>query len=113
MAALNIIVQSETTGATWTLYGRRAGKDWSFHADLDDNTVAPVPGKTVHHVSGEVNSWLDALAAFDRQPWYRFQPVQVHPQFRDSVWHAFQERARRYGSKADVAARWRAYCAKD
>ncbi len=111
--ALDIIVQAQAAGATWTLYGRHTRGGWSFQTDLDDRTVTPLLGKQVRHLSDEMNSWNDALATFDQQPWYRFQPVQVHPQFRDSIWHAFEERLQRYGSTEAVAARWRAYCKAD
>lgn len=108
MDALDIIVRTESAAATWTLYGRHTPRGWSFHADLDDNTLTPVLPKHVHQVSDEVSSWDDALSLFDRQPWYRFRPVRVHAQFRDAVWHAFQQRMQRYGSTPELEASWQA-----
>lgn len=110
MDALDIIVRAESRAATWTLYGRHTPRGRAFHADLDDGSVTPVLRQHVHQLSSEVNSWDEALAAFDRQPWFRFRPVHVHPDFRDVIWRAFQDRQQRYGTTTDAESGWYALC---
>lgn len=110
MESIEIIVQAAAEGGIWTLYGRGSHGGWRYHADLDDHTVTPVLAKPVHRTSEEVSSWDDALGMFDRQPWFRFSPVRVHPAFREMVWQAFTDRLRRYGSSEAAEAQWREAC---
>ena len=111
MDALSIVVQTRVPGGTWTLYGRPGRDGWHFHTDLNESySVTPVLGKPVHELSGEMMSWPEALDVYDRHPWFRYDPVHVHDEFRDAIWQAFQERQRRYGAPDAAREHWREEC---
>jgi len=37
-------------------------------------------------------SWADALALMDRQPWHKLVPIYVHPELGGLVWEAYEQR---------------------
>jgi hypothetical protein len=60
--------------------------------------------------SGWIDSLDRALALFDRYPWHRLYPLEVHPDFTPQVWAAVEERCRRRGDDVRSLDCWRRLC---
>ena len=44
-------------------------------------------------------SWADALALMDRQPWHKLVPIYAHPELEERVWKAYEQRWESVGHK--------------
>ena len=110
MQALEIVAQSQRDDLSWTLYGKHRNCGWLFYADYNDRVSHPDWTDVPRHATREVETWADALSLYDEQPWFRFEPVFVHMDFRDAIWDAFQDRANKFGSSSLIKMQWTECC---
>ena len=78
----------------------RAAAGWRFRAIRNEYALRDYlnaedrEGFEFWSGSGWIDSFDRALALFDRYPWHRLYPVEVHPEFEARIWAAVQERYR-------------------
>jgi hypothetical protein len=105
-----VIVDLGAEGGSVTLYGFRTERGWLFSMEssqcLDDEWDST-------QRSWIVDTWAAALNLLDTYPWVSLFPLSVHPDFRQKIWNALQERFR--GSteephERDLNRRWRQIC---
>lgn len=115
MAGGQAVIQVGTEGGDVTLWGfPDEHGQWSFATVTDESTLAAFTDEfdqqALRSQSGRVRSFEAALAAFDRHPWHRMFPLEVHPAFRTAVWQAASERLQRDGDPFNSLASWRELC---
>jgi hypothetical protein len=104
------------------LLGTRAARGWLFHTSIKDQSIWLLNeedrGDLVsQHASEWVDSWEAALALLDKYPWHRLHPLAVHPEFKQKIWAAVQERFQKerrsvggQGSFRHYLEPWRKLC---
>jgi hypothetical protein len=96
-----IIIHCGVEGGDWTLLGRRRRLGgWRFRAVRDEGTLLDLmseedrAGFEAYEETVWVLSFEAGLVLFDEHPWPAFYPLRVHPEFRERVWAAVEERLR-------------------
>jgi hypothetical protein len=109
--AVEIILNVGAEGGALTIEGNRAANGWRFRAIRNEYALFDLlnaedrEGFEFWSGSGWVDSFDRALALFDKYPWHRLYPLQVHPDFRLRTWAAVGERFRE-GQRVD----WERWC---
>ncbi len=95
----DVIIKIGGEGGSVVLYGLRSGDSWLYSLDFirsrDPNGEADGPAVA--------NSWEGALDLLDRYPWADLKPVRMHPDFKERILKALEERPSTRGE--DVHAR--------
>ena len=106
-----IIIKIGAEGGSITLYGFRAQRGWLFSRKVIDWTPELVDEEHIRRKSAIVDSWEAALELLDQYPWCRLYPISIHPDFRQKIWIAVQERLHDTSeiSKAELK-RWQDAC---
>ena len=106
-----VVVEVLAEGGSIALIGMRHDHGWTFSRSIDESTTYQLIGEEpVLKTSAEVNSWEDALRLLDKYPWQTFHPSTVHPEFRERVWIAVQERLPGNTENMLTLERWRNLC---
>src|SRR3954451_2190130 len=95
-----VIIKLGAEGGCIALYGFRTERGWSFKMVVNE-FIDEDPSQTA---SGVVDSWDAALELLDRYPWPMLFLISVHPDFKQQVWVAVQERLR---TTEPTLIRWR------
>ena len=105
------VVEVGSEGGSIAIVGvRHPSGGWTFQRIVNDFTPAMIDEEPIHEKSAEVDFWKGALRLLNKYRWQRLHPVQVHPEFRDQVWIAVQERAAGDEKAAANLERWRVLC---
>jgi hypothetical protein len=105
-----VVLEVGAEGGSISLYGFRTDKGWRFAWKVIDQTAELIDEPSLETSSDIVCSWEAALALLDRYPWPTLFPISVHPDFRDRIWSAVQERLRKDEDAQSQSARWRELC---
>ena len=89
-----VILSVAAEGGGITLIGRHQKGVWEFLRNVSDWTPLLIDELTIEHSSQTVESWRAALELMDRYPWHRLGHPEVHPEFGDRVWEAYEYRWR-------------------
>ncbi len=79
-------------GGSWSLLGRKDGMGTpqfscaECSGGIDESWPAVRSGTTWTY------DWQEALVNFDKYCWWMLYPLQVHPEFANSIWLAYLER---------------------
>ena len=105
---LILVVCAEGGGIA--LKGRWVGGSWQFIRAVGDQTPEMIAEQAIHHSSPAADSWRGALKLMDRYPWQQFVATEVHPEFSERIWHAYERRwsrierqYQRYRDRGEVA----------
>lgn len=99
MPSNSVILKVAGEGGSVVLYGLREGEGWRF--SLDFMGAEPDPEQAI------MDTWEGALVLLDRYPWPMLGPVRVHPEFRDRIVAAVEERCVAEGiSSSAPLQRW-------
>jgi hypothetical protein len=98
------IIELGAEGGSVTLYGSRAKRGWIFIREVVDWTPELIDQERIQHQSDTVDSWEAVLDLLDQYHWHKLSPILVHPDFRQPIWVAVQQRL--HSSKSDLN-RWR------
>ena len=104
-------------GGGIALKGRWVGGSWQFIREVVDQTPEMIDERideqAIHHTSPVADSWRGALKLMDRYPWQRFVAAEVHPEFAERIWQAYERRwspsERQYERYRD---RWEIACGR-
>jgi hypothetical protein len=104
-----VVLEVGAEGGSITLYGLRTNQGWVFSRKVIDQTPELIDEQSIATNSECVGPWEAALGLLDRYPWPRLYPISVHPEFRDRVWSAVQDKL---DGDEEALRRWRAICQK-
>jgi hypothetical protein len=104
-----VILQVGAEGGAITLYGIREGSGWRYSPLVIDQTPSLLDEPEIRRESAVVQSWQAALRLVDEYPWHRLAPLTVHPEFRERIWAAVQQRFRNASDRGHHE-RWRKLC---
>jgi hypothetical protein len=96
-----VIVEVGSEGGSLTLYGLKdRASAWEFtcqtnEAALPASLFDDLDSGAGQRTSAPVTTWAEALQLFDRYPWPRLYPLNVHPDFGQAVWEAVLERGKK------------------
>lgn len=106
-----VIIKLGAEGGSLALYGFRTELGWSFSRELVDWTPELIDEEWIQHKSAVVDSWKAALKLLDQYSWCRLSLIRIHPEFRQKIWVAVQERLQ---SATDIPERklkkWHELC---
>jgi aerobic carbon-monoxide dehydrogenase large subunit len=105
---IEIILELGAEGGSIALYGLRTERGWSFRRELIDSTSELIDEPRLENASDVVDSWEAALELLDQYPWPMLYPISIHPEFRQKIWAALQNRAHKASRPA--FNRWDALC---
>jgi hypothetical protein len=115
--AVEVILKIGAEGGSLTMVGMRAANGCRFRLVRNESVLRELlnaedrVGLQFWQQSDWVESLEGALTLLDRYPWHLLSSLQVHPDFRQQVWAAVEERHRtddRSGS--DRPDRWHRLC---
>lgn len=87
------ILSVRAVGGSVVLNGRwNPGGAWQFVREVHDWTPELIDEPVISHLSPLADSWRGALKLMDKYSWHRFAPSEVHPEFAERVWRAYQRR---------------------
>jgi hypothetical protein len=93
MSENEVIIELGAEGGSVTLYGIRTDRGWFFSRNvIDSGDVLIDDGPIIQHKSAIVDSWTAALELLDRYPWATLYPISIHPDFKQMLLAARQER---------------------
>ena len=79
-------------GSITLLRERKAGEDWQFQVETNESALYDLLSEADRNKIGEqfaetgyVRSFQEGMVLLDRYPWFRFHPLNVHPEFLNSV----------------------------
>ena len=79
----------------WEFLLESARDTWMHDFDDDDdskNRPQAQEGNSVRCMAiKRPESWADALALMDREPWHKLVPIYAHPELEERVWKAYNE----------------------
>jgi hypothetical protein len=117
-----IVVRAGVEGGCVTLYrARTSAGAWAYFRELNqvmlcemvedmDGSMPDAPTK----VGSSVATFEEGLALLDVDPWARFYPADVHPEYADRVFAAVMQRVGRLPLRdrphSHVISRWREQC---
>jgi hypothetical protein len=104
------VVEVGAEGGTIAIVGMRHGGGWTFRRTVNDSTPELIDEEPIFKKSAEANTWERALRLLDKYRWQGLYPLQVHPEFRDRVWIAVQDRVARDNKKPVNLEKWRDLC---
>lgn len=104
-----IIIELGAEGGSITLSGFRTEQGWSFSRQVTDWTPELIDEEGIQHKSAVLDSWKAALKILDQYPWFRFYPIRVHPEFKQKIWVAVQERLHSDTAQPELK-KWRELC---
>jgi GTP diphosphokinase / guanosine-3',5'-bis(diphosphate) 3'-diphosphatase len=113
MSMLEIVLKVGGEGGDLTLYGSRTTSGWQFNLIAYDWTplLEDEGDPAIRHTSSRVTSWAGAVALLDTYPqWAEFDPLAVHPDFREQVWKEVQSRLHHIERHQQYLDRWRRLC---
>jgi hypothetical protein len=93
------ILEALFEGGSLTVLGIKTDNGWRFKITTDEGTLISLlseedaAGLEPRHETAWVDSWETALALLNERWWHMTSPRQVHPDFRQRIWTAVQERA--------------------
>jgi hypothetical protein len=87
-----VIIEVGAEGGSLALYGFRTERGWSFMRKVIDWTPELIDEERIQKKSAVVDSWEAALELLDRYHWPKLSPIFIHPDFRQQIWIAVQER---------------------
>jgi hypothetical protein len=100
-------------GGGIALKGRLIGGSWQFIRELGDQTPEMIDEQAIHHTSPAAASWRGALRLMDRYPWHCFVATEVHQEFAERVWQAYERRWRRGERQCErYRDRWEVACGR-
>ena len=102
-----LVVRAE--GGDIALKGRWVGGSWQFISEVGDQSPQMIDDEAIHHTSPAADSWRGALKLMDRYPWHRFVATEVHPEFAERIWQAYERRWSR-GERQRYRDRWEVAC---
>lgn len=109
-----VILMVGAEGGGITLYGKRSATGWRFRQDFVDQTPWMLDEPEIRRESQWLESWGEALRDLDRQAWYRYAVIRVHPEFRDALWVAARERIEESNlpesRRKSLLEKWRQRC---
>jgi hypothetical protein len=108
-----VIIEVGAEGGSITLYGIRTERSWFFARKVIeiDLTGELFDDERIDKKSDAVDSWEAALKLLDQYPWSELYPISIHPDFRQQVWIAVQERLQSNTEISQFALkRWRELC---
>jgi hypothetical protein len=100
-----IIVKAGVDGGDITLLGIRTANGWRFRMVTEECDLTDEGLGGGRRESGWAFSWDAALALLDEHPWHHFHPLTVHPDFKQPVQEAVEDRL-----NASNLERWRRLC---
>jgi hypothetical protein len=106
-----IILKALAEGGSLTLLGIKAANGWRFRIVRDESTLADLLSEEdrasieFRSESDWVDSWQDALALLNKYRWHMMTARQIHPDFKQQIWVAVQDRAARE-ARRDRLVRW-------
>ena len=110
MSEGEVIMEIGGEGGSIILFGFRTERGWSFSREVTECIDEDRTG----HKSVVVGSWRAALKLVDRYPWCNLFPVRIHPEFKQKIWAAVQERLHRSpGISQHQLGNWRKLCGTD
>jgi hypothetical protein len=94
MTKPEVIIEIGGELVSTTLYGMQTYRGWSFRKDVFDQTAAELlDEELIEHSSAVVDTWEAALQLLDKDRlWFMLHPAQIHPEFRQQIWLAVEER---------------------
>jgi hypothetical protein len=111
MNSSEVIIKLGAKGGSVTLYGTRAERGWHFIREVDDCTPGLIDEERIKHQSAVADSWEAALGLLDKYPWYRLHPIVIHPDFRERILLAVQQRLQDNLENPSLELeRWRDFC---
>jgi hypothetical protein len=105
-----VIIEVGAEGGSIALYGFRTERGWVFTRETLDQTPELIDEDWIKSNSARVDSWEAAVKLLDQYPWCKLYPVTIHPEFRQQIWSAVQERLRNDGGFGHQLTRWRELC---
>jgi hypothetical protein len=106
-----VIIKLGAEGGSVVLYGFRTERGWSFAMEVTELQVTDDDDEWVQNRPSVVDTWEAALKLLDKYPWFKLYPISVHPEFRQQVWDALQERLQSTTEiPKEQLQRWRKYC---
>jgi hypothetical protein len=105
-----VIIEVGAEGGSITLIGFRTAQGWVFSRKVIDQTPELIDEDWIETNSDCVHSWEAAVELLDRYPWSKLYPISVHPDFREKIWSAVQERVGGDENSGLQLSRWREIC---
>lgn len=111
-----VILEVGAEGGSITLRGVQIAGKWRFSLKSIDQSESFLDdcgelGDSSPDNSRTADSWTEALKLLDTYPWHRLHPLEVHPDFRETV---FDTVSARFGSKDadpwDQLSKWKSVC---
>jgi hypothetical protein len=104
-----VIIEAGFEGGSLTMLGVRTANRWRFRIVTDEGTLISLlseedaAGLEPRYESDWVDSWEVALALLnERRHWHMMSAGQVHPDFRQRVWAAVQDRFDREAARRKI-----------
>jgi hypothetical protein len=106
-----VIIELGAEGGSIALYGIRTQGGWLFSRKVIDWTPELIDEEPMRRKSAIVDSWEAALELLDQYPWFKLYPTFIHPDFRQKVWSAVQERLHNNSETLELEfKRWHDFC---
>jgi len=107
-----VIIKLGGEGVSVVLYGFRTERGWSFTVEMEDylGQLFDEGGESIEEKSLIVDTLEAALELLDVYRWPRLFPMSVHPEFRQKIWDALQERLQTTKILPRQLRRWRVLC---
>jgi hypothetical protein len=105
-----LIVEVGAEGGSISVLGFRTEGGWRFTRAVGDQTPELIDEAWIQSKSGCVDSWEAALKLLDQYPWWKLYPLSIHPEFRQRIWSAVQERLRNDEGPGVKLSRWLELC---
>jgi hypothetical protein len=106
-----VIIELGAEGGSITLSGVWTERGWSFAREVTDWTPELIGEERIQKRSAVVETWEAALKLLDEYPWPNLSPISIHPDFRQKIWVAVQERLHSAtGPSRSELKHWREFC---
>jgi hypothetical protein len=105
-----VIIEVGAEGGSIALYGFRTDQGWLFTRQVADQTPELIDEEWIEKETPRFESWETALKLLDRYSWAKLYPLTIHPEFREQIWSAVQERLRNDDGSELHLSRWRELC---
>ena len=112
MGRPEVILRVGASGGSLTLLGLRTSSGWLFSRKVMDQTPGLLDEPWIMYTSEAVPSLGAALNLFDKYPWTRLFPIEVHPEFRASILKVVEGRNERSTVSEHVSLEWRKLCGR-
>jgi hypothetical protein len=88
MEQCETILEVGAEGGSLTIYGIRTTSGSLFSEEVIDHTPEMIDEPGIRYKLNSLETWDAALNRLDRYRWFRLCPLQVHPEFKDTVFDA-------------------------